>query len=147
MAEDASHQVYEFGDRNFSDWSFHSAQSLQWGSKATWKVIPTDGQEVIFSSIQMEDKNIFNLIFTRVQDGYRVFADVYIKGNVYCLVWLQVALKRFSSKPWLAVLGVIKLRDERKMAGNLSIVADLELLLLQLPKLHILKHKLSPAKV
>lgn len=95
----------------------------------------------------MEDKNIFNLIFTRVQDGYRVFADVYIKGNVYCLVWLQVALKRFSSKPWLAVLGVIKLRDERKMAGNLSIVADLELLLLQLPKLHILKHKLSPAKV
>lgn len=29
------------------------------------------------------------------------------------------------------------------MAGNLSIVADLELLLLQLPKLHILKHKLG----
>lgn len=46
------------------------------------------------------------------------------------LTWLQVALKRFSPKPWLAVLGVIKFRDERKMAGNLSIVADLELLLL-----------------
>lgn len=46
------------------------------------------------------------------------------------LTWLQVALKRFSPKPWLAVLAVIKFRDERKMAGNLSIVADLELLLL-----------------
>lgn len=63
-----------------------------------------------------------------------------VKGK---LTWLQVALKRFSSKPWLAVLAVIKFRDERKMAGNLSIVADLELLLLQLPKLHILKHKLG----
>lgn len=67
-------------------------------------------------------------------------AEAVVKGK---LTWLQVALKRFSSKPWLAVLAVIKFRDERKMAGNLSIVADLELLLLQLPKLHILKHKLG----
>ena len=50
-----------------------------------------------------------------------------VKGK---LTWLQVALTRFSPKPWFAVLAVIKLRDERKMAGNLSIVADLELLLL-----------------
>ena len=54
-------------------------------------------------------------------------AETMVKGK---LTWLQVALTRFSPKPWLAVLAVIKLRDERKMAGNLSIVADLELLLL-----------------
>lgn len=54
-------------------------------------------------------------------------AETMVKGQ---LTWLQVALKRFSPKPWLAVLAVIKFRDERKMAGNLSIVADLELLLL-----------------
>lgn len=54
-------------------------------------------------------------------------AETMVKGK---LTWLQVALKRFSPKPWLAVLAVIKFRDERKMAGNLSIVADLELLLL-----------------
>lgn len=46
------------------------------------------------------------------------------------LTWLQVALIRFSPKPWLAVLAVIKLSDERKMTGNLSIVGDTELLLL-----------------
>ena len=51
-------------------------------------------------------------------------AETMVKGK---LTWLQVALTRFSPKPWLAVLAVIKFRDERKMAGNLSIVADLEL--------------------
>lgn len=59
------------------------------------------------------------------------------------LTWLQVALAGLGSKPRFAVLVIVELGDEGEVAGDLPVVGDLELLLLQLPKLHILKGKLQ----
>lgn len=64
-----THQVYEFGDWNFSDGSLHPAQGLERGAKAAGQVGPTDGQEIVLPSVQVQDKNIFNFILTRVQEG------------------------------------------------------------------------------
>lgn len=59
------------------------------------------------------------------------------------LTWLQVTSTRLSPKPGLTVLLVTELWDEGEVTGNLSIVGYLELLLLQLPELHVLKVKLQ----
>lgn len=58
------------------------------------------------------------------------------------LTGLQVSLAGLSAKPWLTILAVIEFGDEGEMEGDLPVVCDLELLLLQLPELHILKRKL-----
>lgn len=59
------------------------------------------------------------------------------------LTWLQVTFTRLSSKPWLAVVGVIELWDEGEVTGDLPIIGDLELLFLQLTELHVLKLELQ----
>lgn len=63
-------------------------------------------------------------------------------GMALRLTWLQVTFTGLSPKPRLAVVGVVELRDEGEVTGDLPIIGDLELLLLQLTELHILKLEL-----
>lgn len=63
--------------------------------------------------------------------------------TVVKLTWLQVTFTRLSPKPWLTVVAIIELWDEGEVTGDLPIIGDLELLLLQLTELHILKLKLQ----
>lgn len=58
------------------------------------------------------------------------------------LTWFQVAFTRLGPKPWLAVVSVIELCDEGEATGDLPIIGNLELLLLQLTELHVLKIEL-----
>lgn len=64
-------------------------------------------------------------------------------GDTMNLTWLQVTLTGLGSQPWLTVVVVIQLGDEGEVAGDLPVVGDLELLLLQLTELHVLKFKLQ----
>lgn len=59
------------------------------------------------------------------------------------LTWLQVTFTRLSPEPRLTVVGVVELWDEGEVTGDLPVIGDLELLLLQLTELHILKLKLQ----
>lgn len=62
------------------------------------------------------------------------------------LTWLQVTLTGLGSQPRLTVVVVVQLGDEGEVAGDLPVVGDLELLLLQLTELHVLKLKLQSKK-
>lgn len=63
--------------------------------------------------------------------------------TVVKLTWLQVTFARLGPKPWLTVVAIVELWDEGEVTGDLPIIGDLELLLLQLTELHILKLKLQ----
>ena len=93
---------------------------------SNWKINPINVYNII-SYVLPENKKLNKGRGWESRGDSASRAETMVKGK---LTWLQVALTRFSPKPWLAVLAVIKFRDERKMAGNLSIVADLELFLL-----------------
>ena len=68
---------------------------------------------------------------------------VHTVETVVKLTWLQVTFTRLSPKPRLTVVAIVELWDEGEVTGDLPVIGDLELLLLQLTELHILKLKLQ----
>lgn len=89
-----THQVYEFGDWNFSDGSLHPAQGLERGAKAAGQVGATDGQEIVLASVQVQDKDILNFILARVEEGDRVLADIHVQGDLCGLICNTAELSR-----------------------------------------------------
>lgn len=80
-----------------------------------------------------------------VEPGWQP-TPVHTAETVLELTWLQVTFTRLGPKPRLTVVAVVELWDEGEVTGDLTIIGDLELLLLQLTELHILKLKLQSKK-
>lgn len=78
----------------------------------------------------------------RMEMGW-LSAPVHPLETVVKLTWLQVTFTRLGPKPWLTVVDVVELWDEGEVTGDLPVIGDLELLLLQLTELDILKLKLQ----
>lgn len=82
-----SHQVYEFGDGNLSDWLLHAAQSLQRGAKAAGQVVARDSNEVVLATVQMEHQNVFYGVLSTVQQCDWVFTDIHFQIDLQGLIY------------------------------------------------------------
>lgn len=79
MKDYLSHQVDEFGDGDLSDGFLHAAESLQRGAKAAGQVASRDCNKVVLATVQVEHQDILYGVFSGVQQGDRVFADIHLK--------------------------------------------------------------------
>lgn len=82
-----TNQIDEFGDGNLSNGLLHATQSFQWSSKAAGQVVSSDGEEKVLPSVQVENQNVFNGIFSRVKQSHGVFADVNFQIDFQSLSW------------------------------------------------------------